>query len=182
MNKDRNPVVLWKALSRLCSVDSRFAGDLRISFIGQTDISIRKSLDQYGLSGHALFEPYMPHDKVLKTAKRATLLLPPLNKAENAKGRIPGKLFEYLRSGKPIPCLGPEDSDVGRILQKTGHGQCFRYDDYTGIRRFIEKYLDTFFRQGPLSFHDDVSEYSSSHLVGKLSSLLNGFLQSVPDN
>ena len=35
---------------------------------------------------------------------------------------VPGKLYEYLGSGKPILMIGPADSDAARILQQTGAG------------------------------------------------------------
>jgi hypothetical protein len=41
---------------------------------------------------------------------------------------IPGKLFEYLRLGKPILGLVPEDGDPGRIIKKARGGFILPYD------------------------------------------------------
>ncbi|MFC1937652.1 hypothetical protein ACFLWY_03745 [Chloroflexota bacterium] len=35
---------------------------------------------------------------------------------------IPGKLFEYLRMGKPILALVPEDGDAAKIVKEAGAG------------------------------------------------------------
>ena len=52
MNKDRNPVNLWKALSELCKEDDRFESKLKITFIGQTDYSVFESIKESNLEDH----------------------------------------------------------------------------------------------------------------------------------
>jgi glycosyltransferase involved in cell wall biosynthesis len=37
---------------------------------------------------------------------------------------LPGKLFEYMATGKPIIAISPENGEVGRILRETGAGWC----------------------------------------------------------
>jgi len=37
---------------------------------------------------------------------------------------LPGKLFEYLATGKPIIAISPENGEVDRILRETGAGWC----------------------------------------------------------
>jgi glycosyltransferase involved in cell wall biosynthesis len=39
-------------------------------------------------------------------------------------GSIPGKVFEYLATGKPILAFGPRESEVGRLITRTGAGWC----------------------------------------------------------
>jgi hypothetical protein len=43
---------------------------------------------------------------------------------------VPGKLFEYLASNKPIICLGPVHSDTDRIIDECGAGRLFHYTAY----------------------------------------------------
>ena len=81
-----------------------------------------------------LEDNYMPLGNIsrpdaIELTRKAHLLLLPLNIADNAKGRIPGKLFENLRAERPILCLGPKDSDVSNIIAKTNTGESFEYDD-----------------------------------------------------
>ncbi len=42
----------------------------------------------------------------------------------NDRINIPGKLFEYLASGKPIFAIAHPDSEVARIIQRTRSGVC----------------------------------------------------------
>ena len=67
----------------------------------------------------------------------SNILLLPVNKAENAKGRLPGKIYEYMRAKKPILALGEKNSDVASILNSTRAGVVCEYDNYLKIREFI---------------------------------------------
>ena len=60
------------------------------------------------------------HDEVLASLKGAAGLLL-LVDGVHAR-HVPGKMYEYLGSGKPILMIGPADSDAARILQQTGAG------------------------------------------------------------
>jgi hypothetical protein len=42
---------------------------------------------------------------------------------------VPGKLFEYLRAGKPIIAFGDGNNEVKNILEKANAGIMFNYDE-----------------------------------------------------
>jgi glycosyltransferase involved in cell wall biosynthesis len=48
-------------------------------------------------------------------------------------------MFEYLAAGKPVICLAPADGDAAMILNETGHGRTFDYNDAAGIAGYIEE-------------------------------------------
>jgi glycosyltransferase involved in cell wall biosynthesis len=72
-----------------------------------------------------IFEGMMAHEAVLAAQKTANALL--LVGPDGAKynGVVPGKLYEYLRTGVPIVYVGAEDSDVAQILQTCSAGETF---------------------------------------------------------
>ncbi len=43
------------------------------------------------------------------------------------KRHVPGKLFEYLRSGKPILAFGDDNKEIQRILDEINAGMIFPY-------------------------------------------------------
>ena len=53
---------------------------------------------------------------------RHTLFNP---RCASEKRHVPGKLFEYLRSGKPILAFGDVNQEVQRILKETQAGMIF---------------------------------------------------------
>jgi hypothetical protein len=42
---------------------------------------------------------------------------------------VPGKLFEYLRAGKPIIAFGDGNEEVKKILTEANAGMMFGYDE-----------------------------------------------------
>jgi glycosyltransferase involved in cell wall biosynthesis len=47
---------------------------------------------------------------------------------------IPGKVFEYLMTGKPILALSYPDSELARVIKETGSGWCVDPEDIGAIR------------------------------------------------
>ena len=50
---------------------------------------------------------------------------------------IPGKIFEYLMTGKPILALSYPDSEVTRVIRETVSGWCVNPQDVVAIQRAL---------------------------------------------
>jgi len=89
---------------------------------------------------------------------------------QSNKSIITGKLFEYIASGKPIICLGPDDGDAAGIMRSVGHGMTFSYSDSKGICEYLSK-LTT-----DISFEEKMSGkvFSRRELTKKILPLLSG--------
>ena len=139
LGSDRNPVGMIRALGAKVAADPAWAAALEIRLAGEVDHSVRVALEEAGLSGQTRFLGMLPRAQILTELGRANLLLLPINRAENAGGRIPGKLFELLRAGKPILYLGPEVGDAKDLVCRGGENGCFGYEDTDGIAGFLER-------------------------------------------
>ncbi|MDD3860529.1 MAG: hypothetical protein PHW83_10050, partial [Bacteroidales bacterium] len=144
---------------------------------GTVDYAIVEMIKNAGLSENYLALGNISRPDAIKLTEKAQLLLLALNIADNAKGRIPGKLFENIRSKRPILCLGPTDSDVAGIISETNSGKTFEYDDYKGLRDFI---LDIFnnYKSGKSNF---TSEGFENYDVKIQTKLLATYLNEIAD-
>lgn len=179
MNKDRNPVNLWKALSELCKEDISFKNKLKIIFIGQTDYSVFESLKELNLSNHAEKIDYLPHHQAMEIAANASVLLLPLNNTPNVDGIIPGKLFEYLALQRPILCIGPERGDSAKIILDCKAGIVTGFEDMTGIKSSIKKLYGEFISDDAIkvSQQANIDQHSRKKLAGDIASLLNEIVE-----
>ena len=178
---DRLPDKVFRALQILCKEVPGFKADLQIDLYGMVDYSIKESIATHQLEDCTQYKGTIDRRSVLKEIVNAHLLLLPLNKSANILGRIPGKLFEYLRSFVPILCLGPAESDVSQVIQELGAGETFGYDDAEGIQHFIYKnYLR--FREGKENSIStkDISKYSVASQTQKIAHFLNEITSRVP--
>jgi hypothetical protein len=53
---------------------------------------------------------------------------------------VPGKLFEYLRAGKPIIAFGDGNEEVKKIITDANAGMIFGYEDTAEIFSRITTY------------------------------------------
>jgi glycosyltransferase involved in cell wall biosynthesis len=143
-NRDRNPSVLWKALAELTSEIPAFKEKLKIRLIGQTDFNIVNEAGQLGLSGQLEIISHINHKAGLKLLGRSAVLLLPLNNSPNAKGILPGKMFEYMALCRPILAIGPSGSDCEAIIHMAEAGYYNDFEDGKGIKVSVEKLFKAF--------------------------------------
>jgi hypothetical protein len=62
----------------------------------------------------------VPHERALSLMHEADALYLPVPLGYYATASLPGKLFEYLGSGRPIMAMVPSDSEVARVTQEVG--------------------------------------------------------------
>ncbi|WP_370897037.1 glycosyltransferase family 4 protein [Chryseobacterium gossypii] len=168
----RNPVTLWKTLDELVRTNPDFAKNFVLKFAGRIDDRISDAIKNSGLKNHVLNLGYLSHDKAIDEMYSSDMLLITNFPDASSKGIIPGKIFEYLATGKQIISFGPEDADVSSILSETGAGKHFSYDDSGAVKNFIlEKY--SLWKNGNLSENArDISQFSRVKLTEKLSDIL----------
>ena len=101
----------------------------------------------------------------------------PLRKEPEYRAVLPGKLFEYLASGRPILGIGQSDGAMARILCQTKTGKTFEWDDSVGIRGFLEDGWKAFLDGGPENEAADIEKYSRRSLAARMASLLESVIK-----
>lgn len=134
---DGNPEVVWQALAEKCQSDPDFDKMLRIRLTGKTDSEIISSIREAGLGDHLVNLGYQDHNVAVREQKNASLLILPLRKEPEYKATLPGKLFEYLASMNPILGIGQTDGAMARIVNQTGAGVVFGWDDKESVASYI---------------------------------------------
>lgn len=71
----------------------------------------------------------VPHEKALRLMTDADCVFLPVSGGVYARTSLPGKLFEYLGSGRPILAATLPDSEVARVLGDVGGGLQIGPDD-----------------------------------------------------
>jgi glycosyltransferase involved in cell wall biosynthesis len=173
MVKSRNPVKLWNVLKKLKETDSDFAAKLQIKIVGGIDYSVKESIEENQLASVTDYVSYVDHDEVIKFQKQSQILLLVLNDSKNAKGILTGKFFEYMASGRPVLCIGPEDGDAAIIINETGVGEVCNFNDEVKMTRIIMQWFSQF-KNGNLNAHShDIEKYSRKALTGQMVTLLD---------
>lgn len=169
----RNPEILWETLNDLVSENEEFAKDFELKFVGRLDDKILKKIENFSLKNNLTNLGYQTHDVALSEMQNSSVLLMTNFPQESSKGIIPGKIFEYLATGKTILSFGPKDADVEKILSETKAGKHFGYDEKDNLKNFIvETYQN--WKSGNLNKNaENIEQFSRKNLTQKLVDLMN---------
>ena len=174
---DGNPETLWKVLSDLCREDARFAAQLRIRLVGKNDTMILDSIHAAGLERNLVDLGYRDHTVAVREQMGSTMLILPLRKEPEYRATLPGKLFEYLGSQRPVLGIGQTDGAMARILADTGAGETFEWDDEAGIRTYVLKRWEKFLAGDDDSVPDNnIEQYSRKATARKMAALLESLI------
>ena len=168
----RNPEVLWNVLSDLIKENQGFSNDFQLNFIGLVSDDVLQSINHFGLNNYIDNVGYIPHEEAITFQKKSQVLLLIEIDSEETQCIIPGKLFEYMVSNRPIIALGPKLSDVETIIKETNTGCYFYYDDYNSLKTVILSYYKDY-KNNMLESHPiGLQKYSRKLLTESLSRLI----------
>ena len=169
---NRNPIILWEALSELCSENPEFSKDLLIQLAGSVSDAILISIQKYGLMDQCIVLGYLSHQKAIQLQYNSQVLLLIEMNLPETKAIIPGKLFEYLAAKRPILAIGPVDSDVEKIIEETNSGSYFDYSEKEKLKKQIGLFYSEY-REGHLTLNSKgLSKFSRKTLTSKMSGLI----------
>ena len=168
---DGNPTALWDVLGEKCSKDTQFRKMLKIRLIGKTDIQIVNALRDAGLEENLEDMGYQPHSVAVNGQRSASLLILPLRKEPEYKAVLPGKLFEYLASWRPVLGIGQPDGAMSIILNTTKTGVVFDWEDRNSLKLFIDLCWERHLK-GELTVEDaDLTQFTRVELTRKMAEL-----------
>ena len=171
---ERNPETLWKVLGEMIQENTDFRKDLRICLAGKVSEEVFASIDKYGLSSFLEYKGYLSHTEALTLQHTSQLLLLLEINHPKTEGIIPGKLFEYMASQRPILALGYQQWDVKDIISQTQTGTTLSVTDANAIKQAINHYY-TLYKDNKL--HSQLVSIESYHrkaLTQKLSKIILG--------
>jgi len=168
----RNPGNLWKALDDLLKINADFADNFSLKFVGRIDDKILHEIENSSLKNSIVNLGYLSHDKAIYEMQSSDILLITNFPNESSRGIIPGKIFEYLATGKQIISFGPDRADVSKILDETHAGKHFSYTDCEKIKEYILEKFNLWKNGNLLENTENIEQFSRKNLTKKLAEIL----------
>nr|WP_062060300.1 glycosyltransferase family 4 protein [Aquimarina longa] len=168
----RDPKLLWKALYDLTQENEAFSSVFQLQLVGAVSDDVLSSIQEAGLSDFLELKGYVPHIDAIKIQRSSQVLLLIEIDSKDTRCIIPGKLFEYMVSRRPIIAVGPKKADISRIIKETNSGVFFEYQEYEHIKTQILEYFVQF-QKGTLASHViGVGKYSRRELTKVLTEII----------
>lgn len=173
----RNPKNLWKALYDLTIENKVFAEKFRLQLVGAVGEDVLSSIKKAGLSPFLELKGYVSHREAVQLQRSSQVLLLVEIDSEETKSIIPGKLFEYMVSKRPILALGPKAADISKLIKETKSGMFLEYDQYTLIKDTLLAYFEKFQKGKLISEVSQIDQYSRKELTNRLADILKHLSQ-----
>lgn len=170
---DRNPQFLWECLVELLHEIQDFKSHLEIKLIGAVSQEVLDSIAEFRLNDYLNLLGYVSHHEAIAHQKKSQVLLLIEINSEDTKSIIPGKLFEYMVSNRPIIAIGPQGSDFADIITETNTGVFFDYSEKAKLKSVILDFYNQFM-EGKLQANGvGLQQYSRKNLTKQLVQLIN---------
>ena len=169
---ERNPELFWDIIEDMFNNNESFRANLQINLIGKTSQKIKDYLGQKKFRSCVDYIDYVDYSKAVEFMCSSQLLLMVEVNDNESSYAIPGKLFDYIYSKRPIMAIGPNKSEVKNILLETKSGRFFNYDELLLLKSHLQN-LYKEFEEGQIRPNNgDVNSYSRKILTNKLSKLI----------
>lgn len=141
----RDPSVLLNAIQ---SLDDTYRKRIRIDFVGENE-GIAELADRYGVRENVNLVAPLPYLEALRRQMDSDLVLLLQWNDPAEQGNVPGKLFEYLATRRPILGHGYEDGVPASIIAEQKAG--LYSNDPDAVARYLVARLDEKHHQGEVA-------------------------------
>lgn len=164
----RNPIPLLEAMKAEFYAKNE---EVEMTFVGKVSEQVQNYIkaDSW-LNSRIHFAGYVSHQEVFGFYAKADALVLILTDTKNAKGNIPGKLFEYLATGIPVVALGDPKGDSAKILTSSGAGAVIAHTDSHGIKFRLRTLME---KDSIPTNSTDLEKYSRRNLSFQLAKILD---------
>ncbi len=163
----------FHALAALLAENEGWREKITVEFIGYPTPACRQLARELNLEGVVRFLGFKSHPEALRAMQQADVLLLFLGGEKILNQQYPGKVFEYLRTQRPILTLG-DHGEIVDTMQASGCGVPAHYDNTEQIKTALHR-LYTSWSQGNLSTNPNpeiINQFEYRALTEKLVAVL----------
>ena len=169
-NGKRDPSILFKSIKELINENKIESNKILINFYGDTT-NLKELSEKYNIENIVNINGKITHNKVLQNQMNSDVLILISWMNESEKMFIPGKVYEYMASKKPILSIGYKEGSLKDLIEKTKIG--YHVSDVENCKKAIydyySKYINNELKYCGNHFTD---EYSIERTAEKFAQIL----------
>ena len=170
----RNPGTFLQAVARLVGEGKVQTSTIRLQFIGRFGDEVRAMFEHPVLRESIIVKEYMPHAESVRQLFQSDALLMVVDDFKGNDEIVPGKVFEYVGSGKPVITLAPEGA-VAELINETRSGMVASSQDVAAIAKIFLHYYQQW-QNGTIGREQDrstIMRYERREITRELARLLD---------
>ena len=165
----RDPSILFDAINQLINENKIESEKIAIDFYGDST-NLKELSQKYDVEANVNVHGRITHDEVLQNQMNSDVLLLISWMNESEKMFIPGKVYEYIASKKPILSIGYKEGSLKDLIEKTEIGYHVSNVDETkkAIYDYYLKYINNELRYCGNEFADEYSMENTAKNYAKI--------------
>lgn len=176
----RNPDSLFKALENLVQDGRLRLDEFKIRLIGRFGAEIHQMIENTFIKSSVEVISYLPHTESLYQLMSSDALLLIVDEAKESNEIVPGKVYEYLGTGRPILAIAPVNGAVANLILETKSGFVAHQTEIDKIEEYFLRLFDQW--KGNIEHRPDlteISKYSRKKHTESLAHYLNHLCSKV---
>ncbi len=169
---ERNPRILWKAIREIIKENLDFKKDFELKLIGIISPEVQDTIKEFRLDSFVRNLGYLSHKDSIVEQRKSQVLLLIESDSEETKMILPGKLYEYMASHRPILAIANENSDIKDIIIPTNTGVFCDYSEKEKIKQTLLSYYQLYKENKLKTSPIGLQFFSRKKLTEKLAQLL----------
>lgn len=172
----RDPAALLDGVATYLRSAPAHAPPLRVRLVGNIGARFEATLSQFDVRHPGVVErvAYLPHHVALAELMAADALLLVVGGGNDAAsaGWLPGKIFEYLRVGKPVLLLGHEQGDAAELVRRHSSGWVVGASQPERIAQALHAMVSGRDTAAAAAPRDGIARFERRALAGQLAAFL----------
>lgn len=172
----RNPSSLFSALELLISKNLIDSKKIHLRFIGRFGNEVHEMFNATSFSSSIEVIGYVPHEQSISYLLVSDALLLIVDEAKESEEIVPGKVYEYIGSMKPVIAIAPSKGAIADLMHETQAGGIAHQSDIEGIANILVKMFQAYQEGKPLANPnvDIIKRYERRESTRTLAQLLDG--------
>lgn len=177
----RNPDTLLYAMEELVAEGECTADEILLRCVGRVGDEIKKRFEDSTISMSIEIVSYVPHEESIRYLFRSSALLLIVDSAKESNEIVPGKVYEYIGSMKPVIAIAPPDSAVAQLLRETQSGFTVEYNDIASCKSILKTMLARWRNNEKLyePNTEEIQQYERRSSAKKLASVLDTLISNT---
>jgi glycosyltransferase involved in cell wall biosynthesis len=172
----RNPASLFAALKLLLSRGEIDPGKITLRFVGRFGVEIHEMMAAPEIQPMIEKYDYVAHSKAVELVSDSDALLLIVDDTPSVAEIVPGKVYEYLGSMRPMLAIAPPSGAIGRLLRETNGGETIAARDIEGQAQAFKRMYDTWLSGEDTSSTmniDAIKQYERREATKKLATVFD---------
>ena len=169
-NGKRDPSILFESINQLIANKKIDPEKIIIDFYGDKN-NLKELSEKYNVEKNIRIHGKITHEEVLKNQMNSDVLLLISWMNESEKMFIPGKVYEYMASKKPVLSIGYREGSLKDLIEKTQIG--YHVSDVESCQKAIYDYYNKYINN-ELEYcgNSFAEEYSMENTAKKFAQIL----------